>query len=480
MSFPKISYTEQQKREFIEVWDRLQMPKLIVLGDLMLDKYTWGDVERISPEAPVPVLRHSREECRLGGAGNVGANLRKLGCEVTICSLLGLDQEAALVKQLLRELGISPAGLQVSPEFRTVLKHRLIAKHNHLLRLDQDPPKNFQFQPTTHLIQFLKEEIEKHDGVVISDYDKGFLAPELLKTTTEIAAKLGKKVLVDPRAKGDYSIYRGASLIKPNRKEATAATGIDIHDYDTAKEVAKKLVEDFGVETSALSLDEDGLITYNKKDSWQFHPTVKQEVYDVVGAGDMVISVLAAVSCAGASLQSASYWSQVAASLEIRHVGVVSLSRDEIRNEVCKTSNDMKRISLHDLLEKLSTTEDQPIIFTNGYFDNFGIGHLKFLSQLIELDGIKIVAINSDASIKRKKGSVPLLSETERVKLLSTLAAVDYILVFDDDNAEAIIQAIKPTVVVKGERFKNRVIEEMQILTEVGAQITYMPEYYAT
>ena len=461
----------------LTAWDDVTSPNILVLGDLMLDRYSWGTVDRISPEAPIPVLKLAREEVRLGGAGNVVMNLKTLGCNVTVSGLIGQDSIGNQILEILSKEGFDNSGIWQECDYPTVLKHRMIAGHNHLLRLDHDPPANYHFHNYSNLLKWLEANLPSQQALVISDYNKGTLHPALIKSTIQIANSLNIPVLVDPRNLADYEIYEGCSWIKPNRKEASAASGITIMDRGSALKAAGILQEKLNGAIVALSLDKDGLLLFQSSEEFIFFGAEALEVFDVVGAGDMVISILAMLISSKATPAVAAHWAQLGAAMEIQHVGVVSFDREEIRKRFVYGHISTKIVSLKRLQQEVAQKDQSPLVITNGYFDELSSTHLKFLGQLRKFKGFSVVAINSDASIQRKKGKPPLLDEMERARLLASLQSVDRVLIFDEDNCCEVFRCLKPQIVVKGSRYQHRQIEESRVIEEIGACVEFLPEY---
>ena len=461
----------------LSAWDAVVSPNILVLGDLKLDRYSWGTVNRISPEAPIPVLKLAREEERLGGAGNVAMNLKSLGCSVTVSGLIGKDSIGNQILEILAKEGLDPKGVQQESDLSTVLKHRMISGHNHLLRLDHDPPADYKYRNYTNLLKWLEFMLPGQQALVISDYNKGTLHPSLLKSAIQISNSLHIPVLVDPRNHGNYEIYEGCSWIKPNRKEASAASGINITDKESAIKAAGLLQQKLNGAIIALSLDKDGLLLFQSSEEFIFFGTEALEVFDVVGAGDMVISILAMLISSKATPSISAHWAQIGAAMEIQHVGVVSFEREEIRKRFVYGHTSTKIVSLKRLQRELTFNDESFLVITNGYFDKLSSTHLKFLGQLREFKGFTVVAINSDASIQRKKGEPPLLDEMERARLLASLQSVDRVLIFDEDDCCKIFRCLKPKIVVKGARYKYRQIEEFKVINEIGAQVEFLPEY---
>lgn len=454
--------------------EKINSPRILVAGDLMLDHYSWGEVDRISPEAPIPVMRVLREDQRLGGAGNVVMNLATLGAEVLVCGVTGKDKTGETIRKLLAENKVDHSGVIVSENHKSCLKHRMIAGQTHLLRMDIDPDPDTVI-PQKQLIEYLEQTIPTSDAVIVSDYGKGLLSSATLKAIATCGKKHGIPVVGDPRRTTNYSIYQDFTLIKPNRKETEAVVGYALKDQNDVLKAAEKLKAEVGLEYLVISLDKDGLLLFQSPQEYQFFEAETQEVFDVVGAGDAVSSVLTYMLAGKADIEHAAYWAQLAASMEIQHVGVISFTKNEL----------LQRFDFGETSSKIMTSEqlcrnlprDLPVIFTNGYFDDISAGHLKFLHQLKTLKGFNVVGINSDSSISEQKGELPLLNERERALLLSAVEAVDRVVIFNERDASSLIKCIRPQTVVKGERFRNKQLPEKKAIEETGAKLEYLPEY---
>ncbi len=440
----------------------------------MLDYYSWGKVDRISPEAPIPVMRVLREDRRLGGAGNVVMNLTTLGAEVFVCGVTGKDETGEYILKLLAETGVDHSGVIISDNYKSCLKHRMIAGQTHLLRMDIDPDPE-KLVPQKQLTDYLEQTIPKSHAVIVSDYGKGLLSTESLKTIAACGKKHGVPIVGDPRRTTNYCIYQDFTLIKPNRKETEAAVGFALKDQNDVLKAAEQLKAEINVEYLVISLDRDGLLLFHNPDDYNFLEAETQEVFDVVGAGDMVSSMLTFMLAGQAKIEQAAYWAQLAASMEIQHVGVVSFTKNELlqRFDYGETST---KIVTHEKLYR-NLPQEIPVVFTNGYFDDISAGHLKFLHQLNTLKGFNVVAINSDRSITKQKGHPPLLNERERALLLSAIEAVDRVIIFDDADASSLIRNIRPTIVVKGKHFEKQHLPEQEAIYESGAKLEYFPEY---
>ena len=454
--------------------ENIESPRILVIGDLMLDHYSWGEVDRISPEAPIPVMKVMREDQRLGGAGNVVMNLTTLGAEVTVCGVTGKDETGDIINKLFEENEIDCSGVIVSENHKSCLKHRMIAGQTHLLRMDIDPDSDTDF-PQNQLIEYLQEKIPNCDLAIVSDYGKGLLSSPVLKELASCGKKHGIPIIGDPKRTSDYSIYEDFTLIKPNRKETEAAVGFSLNNRSDILRAAEKLKKEIRLDYLVISLDQDGLLLFQSPDDYHFFEAQTQEVFDVVGAGDTVSSVLAFMIAGKASIEDAAYWAQLAASMEIQHVGVVSFTKNELLQRLEFGESSTKILSMEQLCRTLPS--EIPVVFTNGYFDNISAGHLKFLNQLKTLKGFNVVGINSDKSIAEQKGENPLLNERERALLLSALETVDRVVIFNELDASSMIRSIRPQIVVKGKSFLNKQMPEEKAIEDIGAKLKFFTEY---
>jgi D-beta-D-heptose 7-phosphate kinase/D-beta-D-heptose 1-phosphate adenosyltransferase len=362
----------------------------------------------------------------------------------------------------------------VAENYRSCLKHRMIAGQTHLLRMDIDPDPETP-SPQKQLIDYLEKTIPSCDAVIVSDYGKGLLSSATLKAIAACGKKNKIPVVGDPRSTTNYKIYQNFTLIKPNRKEAEAAVGFKLKDQKDVLKAAEILQSEVKLKYLVISLDQDGLLLFSGPQDYHFMAAETQEVFDVVGAGDAVSSLLTFMLAGKAEIEQAAYWAQLAASMEIQHVGVVSFSKNEL----------LQRFDIGETSAKIMTPEqlcrslplEQPVVFTNGFFDEISAGHLKFLHQLKTLKGFNVVAINSDQSIIMQKGRPPLLNERERALLLSAIEAVDKVVIFDEQDASSLIRSIRPQTVVKGEHFRKKILPEKDAIIETGAKLEYFPEY---
>ena len=434
--------------------------KVLCIGDIMLDHFMYGKVSRISPEAPVPIFHFSDEKSMLGGAGNVVANLRAIGCPTTFLGVIGNDASGQKIVTLLDETGCHSKLLKAK-DIPTIVKTRFIAGHNHLLRADFEEKLPMPDDLIPRLLKLLHQAILSADIVLLSDYDKGVLNDILTPKIIKICQELNKPVLVDPKTT-NYHRYYGATLVKPNLKEFSAVTGLSLNPTDkdflnVVKEKSKALFKKFKIGGIVLTLSEYGMLYIDAKhpDDLLQIPTKAREVYDVSGAGDTSLAVLGASIGAGASVEQAIQLANTASGIVVAKLGTATVSRDELIERIQETEDDfgVSKILTIDQAKKLFPilkSKGKKIGFTNGCFDLIHLGHLSSLKQAKEYCDILVVGVNSDASIKRYKGSDrPIQNEETRSNILAALEVVDYVIVFNDDTALPLVQAIRPDIIAK-------------------------------
>lgn len=461
----------------IQLLNNLSPKNILVVGDLMLDQYIWGNVERISPEGPIPVLRVDDEEFRLGGAANVAVNIKHLKCSVFPVGLVGMDHSGDKLLKILADLDISTEGIVRHKSFQTIVKQRAITAQQQLLRIDYES----SLRPDSSLQQSLQKKIEKLmpeiHAVVLSDYAKGVLGRELIAAIITLAHEKEIPVICDPAKGVDFNDYKGITSIKPNRIETEQSTGMTLDSKEAVLKAAASLKKICNSTFVTVSLDKDGILYYKDDSDYSFLASNVPEVFDVVGAGDTLISTLSVLLANDVSPLQSTYIANIAAGLETSHVGVVPVPWIEIINHIGGDSLSRKITTISKLLADLKTGNGTSLIFTNGYFDNISAGHLRFLLEIDKLPGNLVVAINSDACIKRQKGAFPLLKEMDRARLLASMENVQHVIVFEDDDASDLIKQLKPKIVVKGEQFKDQKIPEQAAIQETGASIEYIPHF---
>jgi len=443
-----------ERREVESFFEKASAVRALVIGDLMLDEYLWGKTDRISPEAPVQVVEVASEDLRLGGAGNVVNNLVALGCRVSVCSVIGADENGALLRRAFAEQGVGLEGLFDDPQRRTSKKTRVIAANQQIVRIDRETRSAIAPDFEEQLLGYLSACCGNFDVIVVSDYLKGVLTPEVLAAVCRLGRSLGIPVVVDPKGK-DYGKYRGATLLTPNRKEAEIASGIAISDLESLEKAAEGLLGELGLDALLITRSEAGMSLFPAAGSSVHIPTVAREVFDVTGAGDTVISVLSLGLACGLSMPDAAWVANVAAGIAVGKLGTSTVSPQEIVAEVGHGLKDSDaKIKNLDVLAHLVAQErsrGKQVVFTNGCFDLLHVGHVKYLQKARGLGDLLIVGLNSDASVRRLKGELrPLIEESERAHILAALDCVDYVVLFDEDTPLRVIESLTPAVLVKG------------------------------
>ena len=438
---------------------------VLCIGDVMLDRFAYGTVERISPEAPVPVFRHKNVREMLGGAGNVAANVCSLTGKTTFIGVVGDDAEGRLVRDFLKNIGAREK-LIVLKEYDTVVKTRLIASNNHLLRIDTEKPLKVSDGFLKKLYQNVESEIAAADIVLLSDYGKGLLTKETTARLIDLCRARGKPVFVDPKD-ADYSKYRKATLVKPNLKEFGAAAGKSFDPTDenfvTAVQAsAKELFEKFDIGHFLITLSEHGMIyvsASNPQETVQI-PTQAKEVFDVSGAGDTSFATLGLAVAAGASMKEAMKLANAASGIVVGKLGTACVLPEELKtvlseNPIRKKDAWEQKVKIvsktkaAEISKKLKE-EKKTVGFTNGCFDLLHLGHLNSFMQAKKECDVLFVGLNTDASVKRLKGETrPVNDEKTRAMFLAALEFIDYVVLFDEDTAVPLVEAIRPDVVAK-------------------------------
>jgi len=428
-------------------------PHILVVGDLMIDHYLWGKAERISPEAPVQVVDVAHETTVLGGAGNVVNNLIALGATVSVAGAIGDDANGRELTLMLKSIGVKTEGLVTEPGRKTSKKSRVVASNQQILRYDKESKEAIDDVSVQKIIAAIARDLFLYDIIILSDYGKGVLTPELAGGVIAQARAKGKKVLVDPKGR-DYSKYRGAHLLTPNKKEAQEASGIEIRDEETLKDALLWLKNACDLERSMITLSEDGIAIYDEK--LKRFPTVAQEVYDVTGAGDTVIASMAFALSSGRTIDEAARFANLAAGVVVAKIGSATVTLDEIEEYEAmlhQSSSDAHIKSFEEIERIVSRCRagGKRIVFTNGCFDILHVGHVKYLQVAKSFGDILIVGLNSDASVRELKGPTrPVNSEDDRAYILAALESVDYVVKFSDDTPYELIRMLRPDVLVKG------------------------------
>jgi len=436
-------------------------PNILVIGDLMIDHYLWGSCERISPEAPVQVVDIAKETTVLGGAGNVINNLNTLGAKVSVASVIGDDENGRELLEMLKEIDVDSSNIAKQEGRKTSKKSRVIAVSQQILRYDKESKEDITQESEQKIVASLENSIDAYDMVILSDYGKGVLTDSLSQSIINLAKKNGVRVLVDPKG-SDFSKYRGAYLLTPNKKEAILATGIEIEDEDSLRQALQKLKNECDLGISLITLSEDGIATLDKE--LEIFPTVAKEVFDVTGAGDTVIASIAYALSAGKSIQETAAFANLAAGVVVGKIGSATVSMDEVEEyeaSLHKSTSDAHIKSFQEIeaLVKRSKELGKKVVFTNGCFDILHVGHVKYLQIAKSFGDILIVGLNSDASVSRLKGPTrPVNIAEDRAYLLAALEAVDFVVPFEDDTPYELIKMIAPDVLVKGGDYEGKTV----------------------
>ena len=432
-----------------------KQPKILVIGDLMVDNYIWCDCKRVSPEAPVLVMNATRHDKRLGGAANVYANLQSLGAQVFALSVIGDDEAGRFLEQNLN------AKLLVQKGRVTSLKNRIVSQSQQVLRLDDESVEQIALED--ELLGEFDTIFKDYEAIVLSDYGKGVLTPKVCQHIIKKANSLKIPVLIDPKG-SDYAKYKGATLLTPNKKEANEALKMPNLDGENLKIGIEKLKKDFDLEYSIITLSEAGIALFDE--SLHIAPVKAREVFDVTGAGDSVISVFAFCLALKVPILQACELANKAAAVVVSKMGSVSVSFDEIKNFE-KNGFEFK-IKTRDELAQILAKSQKKVVFTNGCFDILHYGHIKYLEKARNLGDLLVVGLNSNESVQRLKGKTrPINSAFERACLLASLYFVDFVVVFDEDTPFELIKALKPDILVKGKDYEGKEVVGAELVSEV-------------
>jgi len=455
--------------------------KVLVVGDLMLDRYWYGGTSRISPEAPVPVVHVNENEERAGGACNVALNIATLGAQCTVMGLCGDDEAAATLETLLEKVGVNPQFVRM-PENATVTKLRVMSRSQQLMRLDFED--GFIGQDLSRLEEAFESQLQSHNIVVCSDYGKGSLRD--VKRLIEMCNEKDIPVLVDPKG-SDFEKYAGASLITPNLSEFEAVVG-ECETEDDLVAKADRLTKEFNIEALLVTRSEHGMSLMQQGYDPVHMPTQAREVFDVTGAGDTVISTLAASLGAGVSLERAMVLSNLAAGVVVAKSGTASVSLRELENAIEQNSSNtehgiLEEAELYPLLDRCRA-RGETIVMTNGCFDILHAGHVTYLEQASELGDRLLVAVNIDETVRRLKGEDRPVNKVEnRMRMLAALRCVDWVVAFSEDEPTRLICDVSPDILVKGGDNEADKIPGGDCVRKAGGQVmvlTYVDGIYTT
>ena len=459
-----------------------KIPKILVVGDLMIDHYLWGDTNRISPEAPVQVVNITNESSVLGGAGNVVNNLVSLGSDVTVMSAIGEDKNADELQLLLDEINVEHY-LIIDENRKTTKKSRIISSNQQIVRYDNETLEPINYECEKALTIKVLEIIHNYDIVLLSDYGKGVLSENLISKIIFIANGANIKVLVDPKGK-DYTKYAGAYTLTPNKMEAQLATGIKITDDDSLKEALIMLRNNALLDTPMITLSEDGIAILDINENIIKKPTVAREVFDVTGAGDTVLASLGYYLALNNTIEDSLEFANLAAGVVVGKIGSATASIEEIeeyKSSLHKSSIESHIKSFKEIEKTVKRLKEKGknIVFTNGCFDILHRGHVSYLDVAKSFGDVLILGLNSDESVKRLKGeSRPINNQDDRAYILAALESVDYVVHFEEDTPYELIKLVEPDILVKGADYEGKdvvgsdIAKELKLVTFIDGKST--------
>lgn len=455
-------------KSIIDRFEAGKRPRILVIGDIMIDHYIWGKCSRISPEAPVQVIDVEKETTLLGGSGNVINNVVAFGADAEVISVIGDDKSGKVIVDLLNHLNLKTF-LITEQKRKTTIKTRLIASHQQVVRFDQEENTDISEDSQIDVINYLIRNINNCDIVLLSDYSKGMLPKDLTIRIIEIARHNNKKVLVDPKGP-DFSKYFGAYLLKANLLEAMEATGINIMDDDSLTTAIKMLKNELDLELSLITLGERGIAYYDNE--LVIEAAVVKETIDVTGAGDTVLAALGVSLCVGCTIRDAVSFANKAASIVVGKLGSATVTVEDIVTlDHSKNSYAKNKVFEIDELKEIVLSlkrKGKKIVFTNGCFDILHVGHLIYLQKARGFGDVLIVGMNSDISVKINKGSTrPINNQVDRAAILSALEYIDYVVIFESTTPLDLVKELRPDVLVKGGDYKDKHVIGQEFVEEV-------------
>jgi D-beta-D-heptose 7-phosphate kinase/D-beta-D-heptose 1-phosphate adenosyltransferase len=453
--------------------------RVVVVGDLMLDRYLWGRVERISPEAPVPVVRLERETETAGGAANVARNLAALGLTVSLAGITGDDGDRAALLRDLTANRIETGAVLAAANRVTTVKTRVVGNHQQMLRIDAERALPLAAPDAERLLAAVAPLLPGAGALVLSDYAKGVLTEPLCQGLIRAAREADVPVLVDPKGR-DFARYVGATLITPNRSELALAAGVPATDLDALLAAAAALRADLGLRWLVLTLSEQGMALVGPNGTRQI-PAVAREVFDVSGAGDTVIAAIAAGLSARLDPVDTAHLANLAAGVVVGKVGTATVSAAELLAAVTGESALEQAAKVGDpnrTLERVRAWQGagERVVFTNGCFDLLHVGHVTYLERARRYGHRLVVGLNTDRSVRALKGpSRPLIREDDRARVLAALASVDAVVLFDADTPLALIEQLRPDVLAKGADYKEQEVVGAAQVKSWGGQVVLVP-----
>lgn len=449
---------------------------VLVFGDYMLDKYINGHVNRISPEAPVPVIEITSKDRKLGGTGNVINNIVSLGANVRVIGCVGDDKEGKYITTSFKEKNIDTNFFKNHKKLKTIVKTRVVSKNQQFLRLDEEKIEEIPDDYYKFLKQNIDAIFERIDSLVISDYGKGAVSPKICQFLIKEANKRNIPIVIDPKGT-NYEKYSGATICTPNLKELSLVTNKQLTNEKEILNAGINLCNEINLNYLMLTRSENGISLFEKdKIEKEDFPTVAKDVIDVTGAGDTVVATLSVLIPVGYKMSEICKLANIAASVVVSKFGTSTVSFNELICNISK-NGDFKKISsetakyiANDLRDK-----NKKIVFTNGCFDLLHCGHLASFKIAKSYGDVLIVAVNSDASVKKNKGDLrPIINQEDRMNMISELECVDYVILMEDKNPINLINIIKPDISIKGEDWKDKEVPEKKVIESYGGKIKFI------
>ena len=450
-------------------------PRVLVVGDVILDEYLHGSIERISPEAPVPVVDSSTSRTVLGGAANVAHNLAALGCDVMLAGVVGSDAPGRTLREALADAGIDATCLVEDGARSTTHKVRVVAHGQQVLRLDREVRTPLSTQTQAALLAGIVRALPGVDGVILSDYHKGVLAPGMVEAVVQAARAAHKPVVVDPKGRG-YERYRGVAALTPNLRELELATGMAVDGAEAIAQAAAALQEITDATALLVTAGADGMWLFERGRPSVHIRTEAREVFDVTGAGDTVVAVFGLGLFAGIALEEAARLANIAAGLVVAKLGTAVVERTELFERVggSEAAWERKLLGADAAVAMVERAREagRTVVFTNGCFDLLHAGHVAYLQRARGCGDLLVVGLNDDASVRALKGAKrPLVPERERAQILSALEAVDAVVLFGEATPELLIRRLRPDVLVKGADYRPEEVAGRDFVESYGGRL---------
>lgn len=454
---------------------KMQDVTVLVYGDFMVDKYIHGNVNRISPEAPVPVLHVTGKERKFGGAGNVVSNLLALGVKVRVAGFTGNDEDGMWLSDTFSDMGADTTYMKNVSQVQTIIKTRITSRNQQFIRLDEERAENIATDMETQILNEMSNMLQGIDVVILSDYGKGNVTSIVAQGIITACIQQNIPIVVDPKGT-DYSKYKGATVCKPNEKELAVATGMTLTSDENVEKAGFTLKNQNEIENLVISRSEKGIMLLKDEKIRKDFPTKAQEVIDVTGAGDTVVATIAAALASGVKLEDCCKLANIAAAIVCSKFGAANAIIPELVEAMEGNAKD-KNFTLEEVKKQLQDAKLQgkTIVFTNGCFDLLHAGHLSSFKQARQYGDVLVVAVNSDASVKKNKGdSRPIIDEVNRMKMVAALEYVDYVVLMEEDNPTRILSVLQPDVVVKGKDWEGKYMPERETIEAYGGKMQFI------